>query len=109
MTTYAVDAVWLTEAAVCSFDELLEYSGLAADELVGLVECGMIVAADDASHHRIFHLSAIPVARTARRLRDDFELDASGLALALDLLRRIDELEAQLREAHARLPRGKSL
>ncbi|WP_369125181.1 chaperone modulator CbpM, partial [Cryobacterium sp. RTS3] len=43
-------------------------------------------------------------ARTARRLRDDFELDGHGLAVALNLLRRIRELEAQLTHAQAKLP-----
>ena len=40
--------------------------------------------------------------RTARRLRDDFELDRNGVALALTLLRRIAQLEAEVRATHLR-------
>jgi hypothetical protein len=38
------------------------------------------------------------------RLREDLELDAPAVALALKLLSRIHELEGQLREVQAQLP-----
>jgi len=44
-------------------------------------------------------------ARRAARLRDDFGLDASGMALALAYLERIEELERRLREPECLLPR----
>lgn len=40
----------------------------------------------------------------ARRLRDDFELDRAGLALALRLMQRIDALEQEIVRLRARLP-----
>jgi chaperone modulatory protein CbpM len=46
----------------------------------------------------------LPVARLARRLRDDFELDRAGLALALRLMQRIDSLEQEVERLRARLP-----
>ena len=48
--------------------------------------------------------AALPVARLARRLRDDFELDRAGLALALRLMQRIDTLEQEVERLRARLP-----
>jgi len=45
-----------------------------------------------------------PGGRTARRLRDDFDLDAAGLAVAVNLLGRIRELELELQALSARHP-----
>jgi chaperone modulatory protein CbpM len=53
----------------------------------------------------MFSAVSITVARTARRLRDDFELEPHGVAVLLAYLDRIRELEAQLRALQARLPR----
>lgn len=46
------------------------------------------------------------VARSASRLRKDFDLDAQGLALAVALLERVRDLEEQLRDLRARIPGG---
>jgi chaperone modulatory protein CbpM len=43
-------------------------------------------------------------ARTAFRLRHDFELDEQGLAVALALLERVRDLEAELDALRAQLP-----
>jgi chaperone modulatory protein CbpM len=48
---------------------------------------------------------ALQAARTAARLRGDFEVDARGLALAMALLRRIEDLEEELCGLRARMPR----
>jgi chaperone modulatory protein CbpM len=39
---------------------------------------------------------ALSAARTAARLRQDFELDLQGVALAMTLLRRIEELNVEI-------------
>ena len=46
------------------------------------------------------------MARTACRLRDELELDMSGLAVALRLLDRVHGLEAEIARLRALLPRG---
>jgi hypothetical protein len=43
--------------------------------------------------------------RTARRLREDLELEPQALALALTLVERIRELETELCLLRAQLPR----
>jgi chaperone modulatory protein CbpM len=43
--------------------------------------------------------------QAAARLRDDLELDPQTLALALTLIGRIHDLETQLRNLRAQLPR----
>ena len=52
-----------------------------------------------------FTSRCITAARAAYRLRNDFELDAHGLAVVLSLLGRVQELESELQRLHARLPR----
>jgi hypothetical protein len=46
------------------------------------------------------------VARTACRLRDELELDTAGLGVALRLLERVRDLEAEIAQLRALLPRG---
>jgi chaperone modulatory protein CbpM len=46
----------------------------------------------------------VTVARTACRLRDDFELDTSGLSVALTLLQRVRTLEEELARLRAQFP-----
>src|SRR5437899_11893323 len=104
MSTHFVEAVWLNQSDFCSLDDLAELSGLSHAELHDLVEIGAIEPASVDSENYVFQTHYIVAARTARRLRDDFELDSQGLAVALSLLRRIRELELQLSAAYARLP-----
>ena len=104
MTSLLVEAVWLNDADACSLDELAEYSGLSHAELAELVALGAIEPDRDPATGYVFRSQTIVVARTARRLRDDFELDTQGLAMALNLLQRIQALEARLAAADARLP-----
>jgi len=58
---------------------------------------------DTGTPTRMFQLRYVVTVKTARRLRDDFELDRRGLALALSLLQRIDELQAEIHATKARL------
>ena len=107
MATISTDApVWLSDSALCSLDDLLELSGLSAHELEVLIDSGVLQpAAQRISGSPVFRASCIVQVRTARRLRDDFELDAAGLALALNLLGRIEELEQELAHLAALPPR----
>jgi chaperone modulatory protein CbpM len=108
MNVHVTESVWLNASDVCSFEQLVEVSGLTQDDLLNLVETGIIEPANRDPDHYVFQSQCLVVARKARRLRDDFELDAHGLALALSLLDRIDHLQAQLNNLHARLPQGKA-
>ncbi|MDB5768196.1 MAG: merR regulatory family protein [Collimonas fungivorans] len=104
MTSLLVEAVWLNDADACTLEELAEYSGLSHAELAELVTLGAIEPDRGPAAAYVFRSQTIVVARTARRLRDDFELDTQGLAVALNLLQRIQALEARLAAADARLP-----
>jgi chaperone modulatory protein CbpM len=97
---------WLNERYELSLAQLCELSGLSEAELRGLVDCGAIAPADPLAREWTFSSDRLVVARSAHRLRRDFELDLQGLALAVTLLERVRDLEGQLRELRAWIPGG---
>jgi chaperone modulatory protein CbpM len=97
---------WLHARYELSLAQLCELSGLSETELRGLVDCGAILPADPGAGEWTFGADRLPVARSAHRLRRDFDLDFQGLALAVTLLDRVRELEEQLRDLRARAPGG---
>jgi chaperone modulatory protein CbpM len=98
------DVLWLDESAEVSLEELARLSHLSEAELLELVEYG-VIAPVGGETRAVFRASCVVAARTAGRLREDFELDPDGVALALTLLERIRDLEAQVRRLEALLPR----
>ena len=105
------EVLWF-EQHVLSLPELAEISGLPGPVLEELLDCGAIAPIESSGTvpgavpgtDLRFGAAALRAARTARRLRADFELDVQALAVALGLLDRVAELEAQLRELRARQP-----
>jgi chaperone modulatory protein CbpM len=99
------DVLWLDEHRLVSFTELIEYSGLSEAELLDLVHSGALPARDAPGDGLVFSARVITLARTACRLRDDFELDTRGLAVALRLLERVRDLESEVASLRAQMPR----
>lgn len=99
------ETMWLNTNDVCSFEYIIKTSGIQREHLTDLIEAGVIHPSRDQQGNDVFHTECIMVARQARRLRDDFELDRQGLALAMTLLKRIRRLEAQLDDLQAHMPR----
>ena len=104
------EALWVDEHHEFSLTEVVELSGLSVQELQHLVDCEALLPLSGESTTGIsaaearFNAQCLALARTASRLRDDFELDANGLTLTLRLLTRIRELEAELLALRAQLP-----
>ena len=98
------ETLWLDERGSVTLVELSECSGLTESELRELVDMGALEPLDIDAAQLSFGSRCIVAARAACRLRDDFELDTSGLAVALSLLDRVRELEAELQRMRARLP-----
>lgn len=106
---------WVDDQPACSLRELAEASRLSEAELRELVELGVLhplivapgVAADTTDTPR-FGAQCLVTMRAVRRLREDFELDAHGVSVALALLERIERLEHELRSLRARLPGASS-
>lgn len=103
MIIQVTDSVWLDDTGICSAEQLAEDSGLSIEEVGDLIDNGIIVPADERAEPKSYRLRHVITARVARRLRDDFELDRHGVALALTLMRRIDELEEELRDARVKI------
>lgn len=97
---------WLHERYELTLAELCDLSGLSESELRVLVDFGAIAPADPDAREWTFTSDRLIVARSASRLRKDFDLDPQGLALAVALLERVRDLEEQLRDLRARLPGG---
>ncbi|MGI8894772.1 MAG: chaperone modulator CbpM [Casimicrobiaceae bacterium] len=105
MRVELTEVLWFDERHELSLHELAERSGLSEAELRELVDSGVIAPVDPDRAPRHFRAECIVTAKTACRLRDDFELDAHGLAVALTLIDRVRDLEGQLRDLRAKLPR----
>ena len=94
------EAVWLDEQQHFSLAELAELSGLPEAEVRQLIDYAALAPAAGTK----FSADCLVTARMACRLRNDFDLDAGGLALTLSLIERIRALEAQLRALQAQFP-----
>jgi chaperone modulatory protein CbpM len=123
MKVELTDAQWLSEHAEVSVEELAELSGLSPELLRELVDYGALVPinaqgpineqvpvnaqvpASSQSPQWSFAADCVVAVRTVSRLREDFDLDASALSVALMLIERIQGLEAQLRELQTQFPR----
>lgn len=108
MKTEPGDAQWLHAQAEVSFDELAELSGLSPGVLRELVEYGALVPIDAQATRWTFTSSCVVTVRTVGRLREDFELDANALSVALNLIERIRGLEAQLAELRSQMPQWRA-
>ncbi len=101
MEVEVTELVWIEE---CSLAELAERSCLPEELLRELVDYGVLSPSDHAASSLRFDSGALAAARTAARLRNDFELDVAGISMALALLRRIGELEAEVQRLGAANP-----
>jgi chaperone modulatory protein CbpM len=97
---------WLSETHEFSFSELVELSGLAANELQELIDIGVLTPLRSEATAGVFASQCLLTVRTAARLRQGFDLEPHGLAVAVALLGRIRDLETQLEQLGARLPRS---
>jgi len=111
------EAQWLDEPDEISFDDLAELSGLSPELLRELVEYGALVPINTQASINAevpidvelaqwrFSADCIVAVRTVGRLREDFDLDANAMSVALMLIERIEGLEAQLQELQTQFPR----
>jgi chaperone modulatory protein CbpM len=105
MESKVLDAVWLNESGSCTLIHLAEVSGLDSAELQMLIDSGTLKPLAETGSGPAFATGAMQAARTARRLRDDFELNPGGLALAMRLLERVEVLERELERLRAGMAR----
>lgn len=110
MKVEITEARWLDETGELSLEELVEVSGLPSELLVELVEHGALepvesrTAGESRSGDWHFSAECVVAVRTASRLREDFDLDANAMSVAMMLIERIHGLESQLQELQCQFP-----
>ena len=106
MPSEIVEAIRLDDYRELSCAELASLSGLTEAELRELVDYGALTTRSVQSTQLTFTTRSVTIARTAFRLRHDFDLEPHALALVVKFSARVDELEAQLQALRARFPSG---
>ena len=103
MNVEILEAVTLDEQGFVTLEQLALAAELPVEELRALVDYGALAPVDPAATSWTFAASYVVVARTAGRLRRDFELDAHSLSVVLCYAQRVAALEAELRALRARM------
>jgi chaperone modulatory protein CbpM len=92
-----IAGVVLSEQETVTLDELAGLCTVERRWVVELVQQGALEPLGPAHDEWRFSATALGRVRTAARLHRDLDLDAAGIALALDLLDEIEVLRARLR------------
>jgi hypothetical protein len=103
MKIEVTELVWLDTDVQLTRLQLAELSGLSEAEIDELAAFGLLHATEPVDPS-LFYGTCVTVARTASRLRNDFELSGDALALVLRLLQRVRTLEDELHSFQAQTP-----
>jgi len=99
---YAVDTLVVDEQLVFTLTTLCQATGADTEQLLALVQEGLLQPQGERPEDWRFSGTAMPQARMALRLMRDLDIGLSGAAVVMDLLAEIDRLRAQLRRLGAR-------
>jgi chaperone modulatory protein CbpM len=87
----------IDEQTIFTVAELCRACTVEAEVIEALVEQGILEPAGRRGRHWCFPASSLRRTRITLHLQRDLGVNLAGAALALDLLERIDELDARLR------------
>ena len=102
MNQKTFDLLEVSATTIYRIEEIAEVSGLSIEEIEDLVETCIIVPQQEDTTHQVFCAECLTLAKKARALRDDFQLDRNGMSLAMALVLRIHSLQDELRMLRAR-------
>ncbi|MGQ0696683.1 MAG: chaperone modulator CbpM [Panacagrimonas sp.] len=94
---FVIDGVLLEEEVQFTLVELSRACRAEVEQLVLLVDEGVLTPSGDDPQHWQFEGATLQRARAVLRLTRELELSISGAALVLDLLEEIRTLKARLR------------
>lgn len=94
-TTLTVELI--DEETTFTLSELCRSCGVEAELIEALVEHGIIEPTARQGSHWCFSGNSLRRARVTLNLQNDLGVNLAGAALALDLMERIEELNARLR------------
>ena len=103
MTPRQHDLSWLDASETISISDLSRVCRISADELNELVEYGALKPSPTGSGP-VFSAAYVAPLRTACKLRRDYDLELFTIALLMEYLNRIEELEHELRTLQAKMP-----
>ena len=89
----------LAEDSEITLVQLCRSCAITAETVEGLMEHGILEPAGKRGRHWRFPANSVKRIRVAMRLQRDLGVNLAGAALALDLLERIDQLNARLRSS----------
>ena len=90
------DALYLDTVTEVTWTQIVSASGLPESEVTELVRYGAIQPRDPDAPTWTFEARFLAVAKTASRIRRDFELDPHAVSVVLCYIERIQRLEAEL-------------
>ena len=96
MKQQTLNGILLDEQVELTLDELCQACSGSSELIIELVEEGALEAIGTQQTHWRFSGTSLLKAQTAMRLQHDLGINPSGIALALDLLDKIELLEARL-------------
>jgi chaperone modulatory protein CbpM len=96
MNQKILTGVILDEQTELSLNELCRACASSAEWIIALVEEGILEPVVYQEVHWRFSGNSLQKARTAMRLQHDLGINLAGIALALDLLEEIDNLQTQI-------------
>ena len=97
------DAMRVEATTEVTWMQMVRATGMSEAELTELVRYGALVPRDPDAATWTFESHWLLVARTASRIRRDFDLDPHGVSVVLSFLERIESLEAELQALRAQL------
>ncbi len=86
----------IDEQTTFTLAELCRSCAVEAELIEALVEQGILEPTGRQGRHWCFHASSLRRTRIVLHLQQDLGVNLAGAALALDLLERIEELDARL-------------
>jgi chaperone modulatory protein CbpM len=104
MTAQPNDWDWPEAGEIITHTELTQVCRISAAELDELVEYGALAPMHGQGGERTFSRACVTSLHTASRLKQDYDLDLFTVALLLEHLSRIEELEREVRFLRAHLP-----
>jgi len=97
--SHAISGIVVEEEIVFSLSGLCQAAGASPDEVLALVDEGVLQPSGNAPPLWAFAGPSLRTTRAALRLNTDLALGTAGAALVLDLLEEINALHARLRRA----------
>ncbi len=97
---YVLAGTVIDERTEVSLDDLSFFCSVRREQIVALVEEGVLEPKNDGPKEWRFAGHSLRRAAKALRLQQELEIDLAAVALVLDLLEQIDTLRVQLQSGH---------